>query len=198
MDLVPRFARYHDYLTRLPRRVRRQLQRQWRRSLAGLALLLALGQAPVLASTIAVDGTTCTLIDAITAANSDAIAGGCAAGSGPDILELVAGSTHTLTAVNNTTFGPTGLPVIGTEITIEGHGSTITRSSADAFRIFAVDGNLTLNETTVSGGSLVVEDGLDDGAGIANYGSTLTLTDSTVQAIPRTAAAACSTGAPRP
>ncbi len=97
---------------------------------------------------------------------------------------MVAGSTHTLTAVNNSTpFGPTGLPVIGTEITIEGHGSTITRSSADAFRIFVVDsaGNLTLNETTVSGGSLVVVDGRDDGAGIANYdGGTLTLTDSTV------------------
>jgi hypothetical protein len=36
----------------LRRRVRHSLQRQWQRSLAGLALLIALGQAPVLAATI--------------------------------------------------------------------------------------------------------------------------------------------------
>ena len=98
--LWPRFAGYYQGLTRLPRRLRRALQRRWRRSLGGLALLCALGQAPALAATIAVDGTACTLIDAITAANSDAPAGGCTAGSGADTLVLPAGSTHTLTAVN--------------------------------------------------------------------------------------------------
>ncbi|MEZ4561033.1 MAG: hypothetical protein R2851_29580, partial [Caldilineaceae bacterium] len=36
------------------------------------------------AATISVDGTTCTLADAITAANSDTATGGCVAGSGAD------------------------------------------------------------------------------------------------------------------
>ena len=64
-------------------------------------------------------------------------------------------STHTLTAVNNTSFGPTGLPVINSTITIVGNGSTITRETlAPDFRILAVGsgGDLTLQETTVSGG----------------------------------------------
>ncbi len=50
--LWPRFAGYYQGLARLPRKARRALQRQWRRSLGGLALLLALGQAPALAATI--------------------------------------------------------------------------------------------------------------------------------------------------
>ena len=56
--LWPRFAGYYQGLARLPRRMRRALQRQWRRSLGGLALLLALGQAPTLAATITVEGAT--------------------------------------------------------------------------------------------------------------------------------------------
>lgn len=88
--LWPRFAGYFQGLIRLPRRLRRALQRRWRRSLGGIALLCTLGQAPALAATIAVDGATCTLIDAITAANSDAPTGGCRAGSGADILVLSA------------------------------------------------------------------------------------------------------------
>ena len=47
-----------------------------------------------------------------------------------------AGSTQTLTTVNNSTYGPTGLPVISSAITIEGQGSTIRRdSAAPEFRI---------------------------------------------------------------
>ncbi|MBA2591648.1 MAG: hypothetical protein M3495_16875 [Pseudomonadota bacterium] len=47
--LWPRFAGYYQGLTRLPRRLRRALQRRWQRSLGGLALLLAIGPAPALA-----------------------------------------------------------------------------------------------------------------------------------------------------
>jgi len=83
--------------------MRRALQRQWRRSLGGLALLLALGQAPALAATITVEGATCTLVDAITAANSDQPTGGCPGGSGADTLVLPAGSTYTLNEANNST-----------------------------------------------------------------------------------------------
>jgi len=90
----------------------------------------------------------------------------------------VAGSTHTLTAVDNGTYGDTGLPVVSSPITIEGNGSTITRDSgAPAFRIFTINsaGNLTLNETTVSGGVAG-----DIGGGVLNYAGTATLTHSTV------------------
>ena len=155
-DLLPRFAGYYEHLTQLPRRTRRALQRQWRRSLPALALLLALGQAPALAATIAVDGTTCILVDAITAANTDTATGGCPPGSGADTLTLQNSSVHTLTSVNNgASVSPTGLPVISSEMTIEGHGSTIRRdSSAPVFRIIRMisTGDLTLKETTVSGG----------------------------------------------
>ena len=100
--LWPRFAGYYQGLARLPRRLRRALQRQWRRSLGGIALLCALGQAPALAATIAVDGPTCNLIDAIIAANTDTATGGCTAGSGADTLVLANSSIHTLTSVYGT------------------------------------------------------------------------------------------------
>ncbi len=119
----PRFADYYRTLQSLPRRVRRHLQRQCRRarphlrhgtrrravqSLAGVALMLALGQAPALAANINVGGG-CTLVDAITAANTDNAIGLCPPGSGADTLVLRTGSTHTLTQVNNSTpYGPTG------------------------------------------------------------------------------------------
>ena len=97
----------------------------------------------------------CTLVDAITAANNDAPAGDCEAGSGAD--EILFFSPQTLTTVNNNTYGPNGLPVITSEITISGNilNSTIARdTNAPEFRILAVGatGNLTLFGTAVSGG----------------------------------------------
>jgi hypothetical protein len=144
-ELLSRFATYYTQLRALPRRVRRALQRQWRLPLAGVALLLALGQNPGLAATIPVGGA-CTLVDAITAANTDTATGGCPAGSGADTIVLPAGSTQTLTAVNNSTYGPTGLPVIS---------RIVRESAAPEFRVVAVGstGDLTLQETTVSGGA---------------------------------------------
>ncbi len=174
--LWPRFAGYYQELARLPRKARRALQRRWRRSLGGLALLLALGQAPALAATIAVDGTSCTLVDAVTAANNDAPTGGCTAGIGADTLVLPAGSIHTLTAVDYNSYNA-GLPPVASAITIAGNGSTITRDpSAPPFHILEVSANgvLTLQETTVSGGTAGF-----GGGGVSNYG-TLTLTNSTV------------------
>ena len=122
-ELLPRFAAAYARLRRVSRRTRRMLQRNVAVSLAGAALLLALGQNPGLAATIPVDGTTCALLDALTAANTDAATDGCPAGSGADVIELAPGSTHTLTSVHNSTYGDTGLPVITSEITIEGQGA---------------------------------------------------------------------------
>jgi hypothetical protein len=97
--------------------------------LAGVALLLALGGNPVQAATLTVTATNpnisadgrCSLIEAIVNANADArLHADCVAGSGTDAIVLPAGSVHTLTAVNNSTFGPSGLPVITSRITHPG------------------------------------------------------------------------------
>lgn len=103
----------------------------------------------------------CTLRDAIIAANTDTATGGCPAGNGPDIIELAAGATYTLTVVDNTdpSLGPNGLPIITSDITINGNGATILRSSADGtpeFRFFQVNSfsTLRLNGVTLSNGKV--------------------------------------------
>lgn len=140
--------------------------------LAGIALL-ALGQAPAFAATINVGGG-CTLVDAVTSANTDAGTGGCTDGAGADTLVLPSGGTQTLTDVNN---ADNGLPVITSAITIQGNGSTIRRAAtAPPFRIFDVAagaGRLTLQQTTVTGGSAGI------GGGLLNSGIAV-LTNSTL------------------
>src|SRR5215468_1706294 len=73
-ELLSRFVAHYTQLRALPRRVRRALQRQWRLPLAGIALMLALGQPSAQAATITVNNS-CTLVDAITAANADTATG---------------------------------------------------------------------------------------------------------------------------
>jgi hypothetical protein len=191
-ELLPRFAAAYRQLRTLPRRVQRLLQRHWKQSLAGLALLLVLGTAPALAATITVTTTTpavnngdgfCSLIEALDNANDTTdgnVHADCTAGdpTGADTIVLPANSTHTLTSVNNSTYDDTGLPVVSSEITIKGNDSRITRDSgAPAFRIFAVNstGSLTLTQTTISGGSTTGR-----GGGVYNYRGTVTVTNSTV------------------
>jgi hypothetical protein len=113
-EVLRRFAAHYQQLKILRRRVRRSLQRQCKRSLAGIALLIALGQAPALAATINVGGT-CTLIRAIVAANNDTATPGCKKGSGADTIVLPLRSTQTLTTVNNRNYGAAGLPTIRTK-----------------------------------------------------------------------------------
>ena len=131
------------------------------------AMLLTLAAArPAAAATIVVDGVTCTLADAITAANTDAATGGCPAGSGADTLDLVADITLT-----------SRLPAIVSEVTLQGNGHTIQRSpAAPAFRILEIDwyGNATIDGVTITGG----DD--DDGGGILNKAQ-LTITNSTIE-----------------
>ena len=69
-ELLPQFAQQYQRLIDLPRRTRRGLQRQLKRSLAGIALMSALGAQPALAATINVGGQ-CTLVKAIVSANND-------------------------------------------------------------------------------------------------------------------------------
>jgi len=105
---------------------------------------------------VANDGV-CSLIEAITAANTDtpsgATPGECAAGSGADTIVLATQATYSLSSiVSNTGLGANGLPVVTTAITIVGDGATIARDKGGAqFRIFQVSptGSLTLDAVTV-------------------------------------------------
>jgi hypothetical protein len=97
-------------------------------------------------------------------------------------IALEAG-TYTLTAVDNTTDGPNGLPSITSEflLTIQGPWAESTlierEASAPLFRLIqvAATGTLTLEELTLQGGQV----SNPGGGGINNSGS-LTLTNSTL------------------
>jgi CSLREA domain-containing protein len=96
-------------------------------------------------------GPDCTLRDAITAANEDKVTGGCVAGVGADTIVLEAGATYVLTAVD----GQNGLPVIASNIEIDGNGARIERSrEAPAFRLLYIGptGVLTLRGLTLANG----------------------------------------------
>ena len=122
-----------------------------------------------------------------------------------DTLSLAAGCTYRLTATDNSTDGPTGLPVIGIPLTIEGNGATITRSTSSGtpnFRLLDVtkSGDLSIDDLTLSngvsdtlGGGGIINDGIVAligstlsanssplaGGGVVNYG-TLAVTNSTL------------------
>jgi hypothetical protein len=199
-ELWPQFLPHYTKLSALPRRVRRAMQRQWKKSLAAIALLLALGAQPALAATINVGGA-CTLTRAISSANTNTPVGGCTVGSGADTIVLPRNSTHTLRRANNVrpltegfdannpTYGPTSLPVVRSVITIVGNNSIIRRAPATPrFRILAIGerGNLTLRRTRVSGGVAAQKPNnrfsvSGYGGGVLNNG-TLALTNGTISA----------------
>ena len=107
------------------------------------------------------------LIAAINAAN---------ASPGDDVIELPPECSYILTAVDNNTDGPNGLPSITSRITINGHGATIVRQlpGSPGFRIFhvAAAGSLTLNDVTVMQGLIEGSAGVEAvGGGIYNAGT---------------------------
>ncbi len=152
-----------------------------RAGVASLAVLFVLPAAAVSAIITVDDG--CALADAITAANTDAATGLCPAGSGADEIWLT--DDVTLSAVNNDTDGPNGLPSIISEIGIEGGGFEIARSrdpeTAD-FRLFHVAGGgaLTLHAVSVANGYLNPVLQGPCGGGVFNSSGTLFLTECTV------------------
>lgn len=159
----------------VPHHPRRSMQRMRRQSLLSAALLLILGQGSALAATITVSDT-CTLVDAVVAADTNTATGGCPAGDDQtDTIVLPAASAHILTDAD-ANFG-LGLQVTS-EMTITGNNARISRSldAEEVFRIFTVElaGNLTLDAVTVIGGNQTF------GGGIRNSG-TLVLTNSTIE-----------------
>src|SRR5713226_5562203 len=91
-----------------------------------------------------------------------------------------ADTTYTLTAVDNDTDGPNGLPSITSTLTIKGAGADTTilerASSAPGFRLVhvAASGNLTLTKVTLTGGAAF------SGGGLFNNGGTIRLVQTTV------------------
>jgi hypothetical protein len=106
---------------------------------------------------------------------------------GTNTITLAANTTFSLTKVDDTTDGATGVPLIsaGDALTIVGEGDSIERSSASgtpAFRLFDVASGASLALD-----NLTLQNGLEDGSGssaqggaIYNQGS-LTLSSVTVQ-----------------
>ena len=138
------------------------------------ALLLEISTGAVQAATIFVDNNTCTLSDAITAANQDTISGGCVSGSGTDVIEIPLNSTIDL---NNE------LPEISDSLTVNCNNSTIQRNSNAAnFPIFTngVVNDLTLNDCIITNGvSPNLNKNLGGGVTGASYGF-LTINRSTI------------------
>src|SRR5215471_10754436 len=219
--LFARFAACYAELRALPRSARRALQRQLARSsglaailpeylqhggrrlqhrmawsLAGAALLLALGQGVATAATITVttndprivaDGQ-CSLVEAIVNANNDAATyPDCPAGSGADTIVLPANAYMMLsnpyvprytTPLGTTFSGPSfGLPQITSWITIEGNGATIHRDrNAPAFGLIGVRGNVFqgVGVPPSPGGDLTLQNVTLSGGsgGVSNNGNT--------------------------
>lgn len=117
--------------------------------------------------------TECCLRDAISAANKEKKVGECdGRAGGPYILELT-DTTHQLdyrfSVIDNNS---NGLPIITSDITINGHGGTISRSNQETtpnFRLFEVAaiGTLHLNDVIIGYGGFV-----DEGGNLKNTGNT--------------------------
>ena len=197
--IYPEFARRYAYVRALPRSARRALQKrlaasreiatipaEWQRkfaySVAGAALLLALG-GHADAGTMTVSPKTppgsvssdgkCSLSEAILNANAGAVVHADCPGAngGPNTIN-VAGSQILTSSYGYYQGSDTGLPLITSTITIQGNKTKITRSrTAPLFRHFAVagSGDLTLNNVTLSGGASPY------GGSIASYNGSVTL-----------------------
>jgi hypothetical protein len=208
-ELFARFAARYAELRALPRAARRALQRRLARSgelaailpqylqqggrrlqhrmawsLAGAALLLALGQGVATAATITVttnnpniaaDGE-CSLIEAIVNANNDAATfPDCAAGNGADTIVLPANANLMLSAAysysHDQYWGPVGLPPITSRITIEGNGATIARQgNAPAFGLIFVKGHSSVAGAPPTPGDLTLQYVTLSGGGTSQYG----------------------------
>lgn len=152
----------------------------------GQTFLIALGlfcvSSVARAATIVVDGTRCTLAEAITAANANTPIGGCRAGNdrsaGGDIIELRDDVLLTFWDNLDAEGCPNGLPAITSSIRINGNDHTIARdgvNSVPSFRLLdSSGGHLTLSRVTVKNG----QGEFCDGGGIK--GNVVTLIDSTV------------------
>lgn len=159
---------------------------------SSLFVLAALAAAPSHATVIDVapaavafdrDGN-CSLAEAIVNANRDMVVReDCPAGNGTDVIQLAPGSTYELFEALDTTYGPTGLPLITEHLEIDGRGATIDRrilGGEDDCELdgIADPGELRLLAAADDGVDLTLHDlelrnGCADGPGAAGGGGVL-------------------------
>jgi hypothetical protein len=152
-------------------------------SLEKTLIAVALSQMSMVAPAANIEvGESCSLADAIRSANQSSSVGTCTAGVGLDnTIILPANSTITLTApaVDGEDYGDSGLPLTYGNITIQGNGSTIERSSAPATLAFRIMGMTTFYNHTLTLNSLTLSNGLaDGGSNDYGYGGAINLGDS--------------------
>jgi CSLREA domain-containing protein len=112
------------------------------------------------------DSTSCSLRDAISAANADNAVGGCAAGQGADVITFSVAGTITLAA---------NLPEITSNLTVDG-GHVITVDGTGTYRPFSIQsGDVTLTGLTITNGHAM------NGGGIDNHGN-LAVSETTITA----------------
>ncbi len=165
--------------------------------LAGSIFVALTSAHPCRANMIGVDGVTCLLSDAITAANTDLPAGGCITGNGNDSIAIF--GNQTLTAQ---------LPVIASNIAFFGTtaNSTTTVTGDTTHRLFFVGAPgiapaVSFSMLTLAGGKATGGTGIDGGGGGAGLGGAVLIyagnvsIDNTIFST-NTAKGADSTGAP--
>jgi hypothetical protein len=196
-EVLERFVAQYKAISAMPRSARRALQRrlahardltgislEYRRklaySLAGAALLVAVGQTVGEAGTIKV-GKKCSLANAIITANTGTPYGGCKGGTYyadtivlPKNTNLVISASYPLPPVftDITIQGTAKKPKKGMPV-IRGSGGTISGSGYALFLV--AGGNLTINKVTLIGS---YDSG--DGAVINNNGGTVAIFDSVI------------------
>lgn len=139
-----------------------------------LAAAFFSGARSAYAATITVDGTNCTLAEAIDSANADNANGnGCTDGSGADVLNITA----------DVTLGA-ALPALSSNMTIQGNVASRFVSGNDVRRVFRVDsGIVTFQNLTIKNGKDVGgagSAGWDGGGGGLGAGGGLYIDNGTV------------------
>lgn len=121
----------------------------------------------------------CSLREAIVAANTDQSVSGCAAGSGPDTIELPAGQYVLAIAGRSKSAAATGDLDIAEDVMIVGAGSDTTRISADRLdRVLELrTATVTIQGVTITGGDTASPIPIEIGSGVpVGPASSLTLT----------------------
>jgi hypothetical protein len=154
-------------------------------------------------------GGQCSLREAVIAANTDAVSGGCTAGSGSDTIVLPAG-TYRLTIAGNEDDMFNGQPNVAgvgdldvtAAATIQGAGASKTTVDANGLsRAFDGFAPLEIDDLTITGGRVAINgiNPLAEDGGAIRAGDDLTLHDDVIsdnQAAPGSAGAAASSGSP--
>ena len=129
-------------------------------------------------STITVNST-CSLDDAIHAANTDTASGGCPAGSGDDTISLATNVNLNIVSPRDAlrrsylTDIKSAITIEGNGYTISGHGTGFGTSSGHKFFYMFPGSSLTLNNLAIRNGRQVV----------SNSGGKLSITNSTIENI---------------